>query len=136
MLPRAGPGFEFLSGSGGERLPLLDAAALADPTLLEQQMKRLEAGQLPWAFAFSSNPGDAVLFNHCLMHSAFHKPEGRAFVGIKFAEQPKNQLQFDMYSQYYKIDAEALATAEHPRLRELAARERALRGRWQGAAKL
>jgi hypothetical protein len=32
--------------------------------------------------------------------------------------------------------AEALATAEQPRLRELAARERALRGRWQEAAKL
>lgn len=93
------------------------------------------------------------------MHAAFHKPEARAFIGVKFAEQPQSRTQFGLYrcvcanpgglhsvsnrcvlihpgrgwvcSGYYGIDAEALAGAGHPRLRELAERERALRARWQ-----
>lgn len=61
------PGFGARTAHG-ELLPLLeDAAGLADPELMEKQLARLDAGQLPMAFAFSSEPGDAVLFNHCLV---------------------------------------------------------------------
>lgn len=115
--------------SHGELLPLLpDEAAATAPDMLRKQQARLDAGKLPWQFCFESNPGDALLFNHCLMHAVYQKPDERAFIAAKFAQRPRDQTQLALYRGYYEIDAHALAAAPCDRLRELAAREHALGG--------
>ena len=110
----------------GEMLPLTDECTAVSSTILEQQRQRLEVGELPWAFCFESKLGDALLFNHCLMHAVYHKPPNRAFVASKFAAHPKDDTQLRLYSGYYKIDAGALGSSSNSRLRELASRERSM----------
>jgi ectoine hydroxylase-related dioxygenase (phytanoyl-CoA dioxygenase family) len=111
----------------GELLPLLvDESAAVSSAIFEQQRQRLEAGELPWAFCFESKVGDALLFNHCLMHAVYHKPANRAFVASKFAARPRDDMQIRLYSGYYKIDVGALTSSSNARLRELASREQSM----------
>ena len=119
----------------GELLPLLanESAAVASD-ILEQQRQRLAENKLPWALCFESQPGDCLVFNHCLMHAVYNKPRERAFVASKFAQRPKDATQLQLYSSYFKIDANALATSPNAWLRELAEWERELVARSASAS--
>ena len=46
-------------------------------------------------YPLESEPGDIVLFNHCLFHSVFGGWEGRRIIALKFAAKPANERQLN-----------------------------------------
>ena len=47
----------------------------------------VEGADVPCS-ALESNPGDAILFNHCMWHAAYGGRAGRRYIALKFAARP------------------------------------------------
>ncbi len=45
--------------------------------------------------ALEVDPGDVVVFNHYLFHAVYGKQEGRRYVALKFAAEPKNEAEYN-----------------------------------------
>ena len=79
----------------------------------------LEGKDLPCA-ALESGPGDVILFNHCIWHSAYGGGKDRRYVALKFAAQPfeKNQLvSLERYTPKVFEVHEAFLNHDDPRIR-------------------
>jgi ectoine hydroxylase-related dioxygenase (phytanoyl-CoA dioxygenase family) len=85
---------------------------------------------LDGAYTFESQPGDAIFWHHCMFHGAWNKYAGRLYAVAKFAARPVSAEQFDLFDGYYFPESGypvSLAARRSPRLRQLAARDDAMR---------
>lgn len=72
--------------------------------------------------ALETNPGDVILFNHCLWHAAYGGREGRRYIALKFAARPSEEDQLKSLEQYTEGVFEphdGFLRSEDPRLRSL-----------------
>ena len=79
------------------------------------------AGQdIPCA-ALESEPGDVILFNHCIWHSSFGG-KARRYIALKFAAKPFAEYHLsslELYSPKVFEPNEAFLNSDEPRLRAL-----------------
>ena len=47
----------------------------------------IDGAEIPCA-ALETEPGDVILFNHCIWHAAYGGLEGRSYIALKFAARP------------------------------------------------
>lgn len=59
-----------------------EAHTEADPTFFG-----LNGADIP-CYALEAEPGDIVLFDHCLFHSVYHKTGRRRYIALKFTARP------------------------------------------------
>ena len=93
-------------------------------------MSRNDETGLDGAYTFESQPGDAIFWHHCMFHGAWNKYAGRLYAVAKFAARPVSAEQFDLFDGYYFPESGypvSLAARRSPRLRQLAARDDAMR---------
>ena len=50
--------------------------------------------------ALESEPGDVILFNHCIWHAAYGGREGRRYIALKFATRPFSEDHLTSLSRY------------------------------------
>lgn len=72
--------------------------------------------------ALESNPGDVILFNHCIWHSSFGGGKRRRYIALKFAAKPfaeHHLISLERYSPKAFQPHEAFLTNGDPRIRAL-----------------
>jgi ectoine hydroxylase-related dioxygenase (phytanoyl-CoA dioxygenase family) len=83
---------------GSHRMPL-------HKDLAEQEINgnaqpfAVEGKDLP-CMALESKPGDVILFNHCIWHSAYGGGKDRRYVAMKFAAKPSRKDQLISLKKY------------------------------------
>jgi len=83
---------------GSHRMPLHKdlAAQEIDP---KSKPFGVEGKDLPCA-ALESEPGDVILFNHCIWHSAYGGGKDRRYVAMKYAARPFEKSQLVSLERY------------------------------------
>ena len=72
--------------------------------------------------ALGSEPGDLILFNHCIWHASFGGGENRRYVALKFAARPSADHHIDSLKEYGAgvfEPHEAFANHRDPRIRTM-----------------
>ena len=81
----------------------------------------LAARDIPCA-ALESEPGDVILFNHCIWHASFGGRKGRRYIALKFAAKPfaeDHLISLERYTTKVFQPHEAFLNNDEPRIRAL-----------------
>ena len=105
---------------GSHRMPLHKDLAdqESDP---DSQPFGLAPRDIPCA-PLESQPGDVILFNHCIWHSAFGGGVGRRYLALKFAAKPFSDdllVSLDRYTTKVFEPHEAFLNNEDARIRRM-----------------
>jgi hypothetical protein len=73
-------------------------------------------------YPIESEPGDMIIFDHCLWHSAFGAKRGRRYIALKFTAPPANQGDIDSMERYangmFEIH-ESMSSSKSARIRRM-----------------
>ena len=72
--------------------------------------------------ALESEPGDVILFNHCIWHASFGGGRGRRYIALKFAAKPfaaDHLISLERYTGKVFQPHEAFLNSDEPRIRAL-----------------
>jgi hypothetical protein len=108
---------------GSHRLPLhedlqafQDRHEESDPTFFG-----LRGEEIPCQI-LTTDPGDLLMFNHCLFHSVYAKSGRRRYIALKFAARPTCDAHLDSLRKFQPDTFEphdGLLTSSNPRIRRM-----------------
>ena len=81
----------------------------------------MEGADVP-CYAVETEPGDVVMFNHCLFHSVYGKEGQRRYIALKFAAPPTcdaHLASLNRWSKYAFHPDEAFLNSDRPRIRNM-----------------